>query len=145
LDDDNYDPPFFGQTYDPARVIDEPTIQVEAVAFRKFRVHIYQTVSAPPAVTVRFQALAKAYSAMDDGRIMLAAGVDPNGGFDCSQAQWGEVLMINQSDGTVQLIAPDVAVGDAGQVTVCLYAEPLYPARSNAAFFDKAELIANPE
>jgi hypothetical protein len=45
----------------------------------------------------------------------------------------------------VELITPDVAVDDAGRVTVCLYAETIYPARSNAAFFDDAALIANPE
>jgi hypothetical protein len=43
------------------------------------------------------------------------------------------------------LVTPTVVVGQAGRVTVCLCAESVYPARSNAAFFDNAILIANPE
>jgi hypothetical protein len=139
----SFDTPFFSQTDDPARMINGSTLQIEATAFVNLKVHIFQTVSAPPTVTVRFQASAKAYS--DSGGIKLAAGIDPNGGFDCSQARWGDTLTIDQSSGTVQLLTPDVVVGRAGRVTVCLRAENIYPARSNAAFFDNATLIANPE
>jgi hypothetical protein len=138
----SFDTPFFSRTQDPARMIDGSTLQIEATAFVNFRVHVFQTVSAPPSVTVRFQASAKAYS--NDG-LKLAAGIDPNGGPDCSQAHWGDTLTVGQSGGTVQLIAPDVVVGRDGRVTVCLRAENILPARSNAAFFDKAALIANPE
>jgi hypothetical protein len=144
-DDPNisFDTPLFSQTNDPARMIDGPTLQIEATAFVKFNVHISQTVSVSPTITVRFQTSAKAYS--DLGGITLAAGIDPNGGPDCSQVRWGEMLTIDQSSDTVELVAPDATVSDAGRVTVCLYAETLYPARSNAAFFDNAALIANPE
>jgi serine/threonine protein kinase len=139
----SFDTPFFTQAPDPARMINGPTLQVEATAFVNFRVHVFQTTSAPPAVTVRFQASAKAFS--NSGGIRMAAGVDPDGGPDCSQARWGDELTIDQSWGTVQLFAPDVAVGQAGRVTVCLRAENVNPGRSNAVYFDNGALIANPE
>lgn len=139
----SFDTPFFSQTENPALVIDGATLQIEATAFLNFKVHVFQTASAPPAVTVRFQASAKAYSG--GGGIKLAAGVDPNGGPDCRQARWGDTLTIDQSNGTVQLVAPSVVVGRAGQVTICLRAENVLPTRSNAAFFDNAALIANPK
>ena len=139
----SFDTPFFSRTDDPARVISGSTLQMEATAFVNFRVHLFQTVSAPPTVTVRFQASAKAYS--NSGGIRMAAGIDPDGGLDCTQARWGDSLTIDQSSGTVHLIAPDSVVGPDGQVTVCLCAENVNPGRSNAAFFDTARLIANPQ
>jgi len=138
-----FDTPFFSQTNDPDRVIDGPTLQVEATASLGLRVYILQTVSVPPTVPVRFDVLAKAYS--DLGGVRLAAATEPNGSGDCSQAHWGDTLLVNQSDGTVRLVAPTVAAGQAGRVTVCLYAESVFPARSNAAFFDNATLVANPQ
>ena len=39
---------------------------------------------------------------------------------------------------------PAVVAGASGRVTVCLYAEPLYAAVSNAAFFDDAVLTVGP-
>jgi hypothetical protein len=42
-------------------------------------------------------------------------------------------------------VTPQVVVNDGERVTVCLYAETLYPARSNAAYFDNATLIVRPE
>ena len=139
-----FDTPSFLQTNDPARMINGPTLQIEE-SFLRFNVHVYQTVSAPPTVTVRFHVLAKAYSDLGGINIKLAAGIDPNGGRDCSQAQWGDPLTVDQSSGIVQLVAPDAVVGDAGRVTVCLHAETLYSAHSSAAFFDDAALIANPQ
>jgi len=151
-DDDEYNPaasydtPFFNQTYDPARLINGPTLQIEGVAFVKFKTYIYQTANAPPNVTVRFQASAQTYSTFaDDGRIKLIIGIDPTGGPGCSQAWWSEELLIDQSANIIQLTTPTVRVGNAGKVTVCLYAETLYPAHSNAVYFDNAILIANPE
>jgi hypothetical protein len=123
-------------------MIDGATLQIEATAFVNLRVHIFQAASAPPSVTVRFQASAKAFS--NDG-LKLAAGIDPNGGPDCSQAHWGDTLTVDQASGTVQLVSPSVVVGRDGRVTVCLLAENILPARSNAAFFGQATLIANPE
>jgi serine/threonine protein kinase len=141
----SYDTPFFSETHDPARQIDGPTLQIEATAFVKFKVYVYQTVEAPSGVTVLFQTLAQAYSTLDDGRIKMAAGIDPTGSTGCSQVQWGEELLVDQSLGTVQLVTPQVVVNDGERVTVCLYAETLYPARSNAAYFDNATLITRPE
>jgi hypothetical protein len=138
-----FDTPSFSQTNDLARVIDGPTLQVEATAFVGLKVYILQTASVSPTVPVRFQASAKAYS--DLGGVRLAVGIEPNGGPDCSQARWGDTLLVDQSHGTVRLVTPTVAAGQAGRVTVCLYAESVYPARSNAAFFDNAILMANPE
>jgi len=138
-----FDTPSFSQTNDLARVIDGPTLQVEATAFVGLKVYILQTASVSPTVPVRFQASAKAYS--DLGGVRLAVGIEPNGGPDCSQARWGDTLLVDQSHGTVRLVTPTVVVGQAGRVTVCLCAESVYPARSNAAFFDNAILIANPE
>ena len=126
-------------------MINGPALQIEATAFVKFKVHIYQSVSAQPGVVVRFRVLSKAYSSLDDSGIKLAAGVDPNGGSDCSKAIWGEEILAEESDGVVRLVSPDVTVSDVGKITVCIYAEPLYPAQSNAAFFDDALLIANPQ
>ena len=139
----SFDTPFFGQPSDPTRMIDGATLQIEATAFLNLRVHVFQTVSVPPTLTIRFQASAKAYSNV--GGIKLAVGIDPDGGPDCSQASWGDTLTIDQSSGIVQLVSPNVVVGRDGQVTVCLAAENVYPGRSNAAFFDNAALIANPE
>jgi len=138
-----FDTPSFSQTNDPARVIDGPTLQVEATAFVGLKVYILQTASVSPTVPVRFQASAKAYS--DLGGVRLAVGIEPNGSPDCSQARWGGTLLVDQSHGAVRLVTPTVVVGQAGRVTVCLGAESVYPARSNAAFFDNAILIANPE
>jgi serine/threonine protein kinase len=138
-----FDTPSFSQTNDPARVIDGPTLQVEATAFVGLKVYILQTASVSPTVPMRFQASAKAYS--DLSGVRLAVGIEPNGSPDCSQARWGDTLLVDQSHGTVRLVTPTVAAGQAGRVTVCLYAESVYPARSNAAFFDNAILMANPE
>jgi hypothetical protein len=137
------DTPVFSQAKDPVRMIDGPTLQVEARAFVNFSVYIFQVVSVVPTTTVRFQASAQAYSS--EYRIRLKAGIDPNGGPDCSQAEWSDTLATDQSDGIVQLATPKVTVGNAGRVTVCLHAESIYPAHCNAAYFDKAALIANPQ
>jgi hypothetical protein len=141
--DTSFDMPLLKQADDPVRVINGPTLQIDAAGHLKFKALVFQSVDVPFTVTVRFQVSAGAYA--DKGSIKLAAGVDPDGGNDCSNARWGDMLAINQSNGTVQLVAPDVTVGRAGRVTVCLYAEALYAARSNAAFFDDARLISNPE
>lgn len=139
----SFDTPLFRQADDPNGIINGATLQIDATAFVKYRIHIFQTVSVPPAITVRFQASAKAHS--DSGGIMLAAGIDPDGGSDCTQARWGDVLTVDQATGTVRLVAPDVAVGNEGLVTICLYAETILPAYRNTAFLDSAVLIANPE
>ena len=75
---------------------------------------------------------------------MVAAGIDPAGGQGCGKARWGEVLYTDQAQAAQNLTAPTVVAGASGRVTVCLYAEPLYAAVSNAAFFDDARLTVGP-
>jgi serine/threonine protein kinase len=144
-DDPNvsFETPLIKQADDPARMINGATLQIDAAGHLKFLAHVYQSVSVPVTTSVRFQVRAAAYS--DEGKIKVAAGIDPEGSYDCSAAQWGDTPKIDQDSGVVQLVAPDVVVGRDRQVTVCLYAETTLPARSNAAFFDDAELLANPQ
>jgi len=134
----SYDTPLIKQADDPVRMISGPTLQIDAVAHVKFRVYVFQTLNVSPGVVLRFQAWAGAYT--DIASIQVAAGIDPNGGHGCTKAQWGETLLLNQSSAARQLRAPDVAAGRDGRVTVCLYAEPLYPTAHSAAFFDEARL-----
>ena len=141
--DTSFDTPLFKQADDPVRFINGPTLQIDAEKYLKFDVHVFQTVTVSPTATVRFQVLAGAFA--DTGAIQLAAGIDPDGGPDCSNAQWSDLVYLNQEQSVQPIIAPEVKVGRAGKVTVCLYAEPLYAAISNAAFFDDAELTVNPK
>lgn len=140
--DSSYETPLFKQADDPVRFIRGPTLQIDAVQHLKFRVHVYQTVPVSPTSTVRFQVLAGAFS--DTGALQIAAGIDPNGGDNCQRARWGDYSYLDQRGGVQTVVAPQVVAGSAGRVTVCIFAEPFYPAISNAAFFDEAELIVNP-
>jgi hypothetical protein len=135
--------PALKQADDPARTINGATLQIDAAGFLRFQVYVYQTVDAPPATVVRFRARAGAYA--DECPIKVGAGVDPSGGHNCDDARWDDQPEIDQGSGVVALSAPEVRVGQGGRVTVCLYAETMCPARSNAAFFDDAELTASPE
>jgi hypothetical protein len=136
--DTSFDTPLFKQADDSVRFIDGPTLQIDAVQHLKFKVNIFQTVPVSPTSRVDFQVMVGAFS--DSGVIKLAAGLDPLGGSDCSKARWSDFLLLDQEGGVQTIVAPGVAAGEAGLVTVCLYAEPLYAAISNAAFFDNAEL-----
>jgi hypothetical protein len=78
------------------------------------------------------------------GAIQIAVGIDSRGGSDCSSARWSEIVFIDQGQGVQPIVAPEVIADDTGRVTLCIYAEPQFPAVSNAAFFDDAELIVNP-
>jgi hypothetical protein len=138
----SFDTPAFKQADDSARFISGPTLQIDATGHVRFRVHVFQTVGATPDTRVNFQASAGAYT--DSEAIKVAAGIDPNGGPDCRNALWADVEEINQTYGVVRLVAPSVTVGGAGEVTVCLYAEPLYAAVSNAVFFDDATIAVTP-
>jgi serine/threonine-protein kinase len=147
ISDQDYDPdttfitPLFKQADDPVRFITGPTLQIDGIAFIKFRAYVFQTVSVTPNASMYFQAWAGAY-ADEERSIGVAVGIDPNGGPDCRSARRGETLPINQRDGAVRLVSPEIVAGPDGRVTVCLYAESLttVPA-SHAAFFDDAELI----
>lgn len=141
--DTSFETPLFKQADDSRRLINGPTLQIDAIQHLKFKAHVFQTVPVSPTVTVGFQALAGAYS--DTGVIQVAAGIDPDGGSDCSDARWGASVSLDQEQGVQTIVAPQVVAGRDGQVTVCLSAEPQYAAVSNAVFFDDAELIVNPE
>jgi hypothetical protein len=140
--DTSFETPLFKSADDPVRFIDGPTLQIDAVQHLKFRVHVYQTVPVSPTARVGFQVSAGAFS--DTGAVQIAAGIDPRGGRNCDNARWSAVLYIDQVGGVKNVVAPTVTTGSAGRVTVCLLAEPLYAAVSNAAFFDEAELIVEP-
>ena len=140
--DTSFNPPVLRQADDPAGMIEGATLQIDATAFVKYRVYIYQTVSVQSNATVCFRAMTKVIS--DIGGIRLAAGVDPDGGVGCNRARWGDELVSGQSCGATQLTSPYVTAGGAGKVTVCLYAETMFPARRNTAFFDSAALTVNP-
>jgi hypothetical protein len=103
----------------------------------------------------------------------VKAGVDPTGAGHCHDAVWGPEVRINQDDGVVQLSSPQVTVrplpdateadeaeveveeednedmeereeeAPQGRVTLCFFAEPVYPHVNNAAFFDQAKLIVS--
>jgi hypothetical protein len=140
--DSSFETPLFKQADDPLRFINGPTLQVDAVQHLKFRVHIYQTVTVSPTSKVDFQVQAGAFS--DTGLVQMAAGIDPNGGPNCTAAIWSDQMLLDQNQTVQSLVAPQVVAGSEGQVTVCIYAEPFYAAISNAAFFDEAELTVNP-
>lgn len=140
--DTSFDTPLFKPADDRVRIISGETLQIDAKQHLKFRIHIFQTVSVSPAANVGFQVLAGAFSG--GGAIQMAVGTDSLGGSDCSNARWGETVFLDQGQGVRPIVAPEVVAGDAGRVTLCIYAEPQFPAVSNAAFFDDAELIVNP-
>jgi hypothetical protein len=138
----SFDTPLFKQADDPVRFITGPTLQIDAVQHLKFRVHVFQTVLITPTARVRFRVSAGAFS--DTGVIQIAAGIDVNGRPNCDNARWGEMAYLDQETGVQTVATPFATVGESGQVTVCFYAEPVYAAVSNAAFFDNAELSVNP-
>ena len=145
--DEDYDPettfitPLFKQADDPVRFINGPTLQIDGIAFMKFRAYVFQTVSVTPGISLHFQVRARAY-ADAERPIRVVAGIDPNGGSNCDNAHWSEALPISQRDGVVQRVTPDIIAGSAGRVTVCLRAESLATVgASHAAFFDDARLI----
>ncbi len=140
--DTSFDTPLFKPADDPVRRINGPTLQIDATQHLKFKVHVFQTVPVSPTMRVGFEVTAGAYSG--SGVVQLAAGIDPAGGSDCSKARWSDIVSLNQDTGAQRLVAPRVTAGPDGRVTVCLYAEPLYAAVSNAAFFDDAALTLGP-
>jgi hypothetical protein len=140
--DTSYETPLFKQADDPVRFIDGPTLQIDAVQHLKFKAHVFQTVVVTPTSKVGFRALASAFSG--SGVVKLAAGIDPSGDEGCDKARWGEFLYLDQGQPAQSVIARNVVADGSGQVTVCLYAEPVYAAVSNAAFFDSAQLTVIP-
>jgi hypothetical protein len=157
---DEYDPdtsfaePVFTAADDPLRQINGTTLKVETIRWLKFRTWIHQSVTVTTGSSVYFRIKAKAFSSVD--RLIVRAGIDPQGAQDCNNARWGEELMINQDSGVVTIASPRITaaggtVNDDDEetptlsaVTVCFYAEPRYAHVNNAAFFDQAELIVTP-
>lgn len=143
-----YDPtnsfaePMFTTADDPGRYISDSTLKIETIRWLKFRTWVYQVVTVTQGSTIYFKIKASAFSSIE--RITVQAGVDPNGNSNCQKAVWGQARAINQDDGIVTLVSPQVKVGDSGLVTLCFFAEPRYPDVNNAAFFDQAELIVAP-
>lgn len=162
----SYAEPLFTAADDPAREINGRTLKVETIRWLKYRAWVHQTVTVTAGSRVTFQIRAKAFSSLD--RLIVKAGVDPTGAEHCYDAIWGSEARINQDDGTVLLSSPQVivrpipdATADAededadesetdtapetaeGRVTLCFFAEPVYPHINNAAFFDRAELIVS--
>jgi hypothetical protein len=152
--DTSFAEPVFTAADDPLRKINGTTLKVETIRWLKFRTWVHQSVTVTAGSSVYFRIKAKAFSSVD--RLIVRAGIDPQGAQNCNNARWGEEAMINQDSGVVTISSPRV-IATSGEetdddedtptlsaVTVCFYAEPRYPHVNNAAFFDQAELIVTP-
>ena len=144
---DDFDPatsyaaPSFHQADDPRQWINGPTLQIDTVPWVKLQAWVFQSVVVKPGSRARFQVKAKGFVKEMAGGYILKAGVDPNGGEGCEAAQWGDERIANQGDGVIELVSPEVVAGQAGQVTVCMFAETQFAQVYHAAFFDDAALI----
>ena len=147
---DDFDPatsyaaPRFHQADDPRQWIDGPTLQVDTVPWVKLRAWVFQTAVVQPGSRVQFQVRAMGFVKDTAGGYILKAGVDPNGGEGCGATQWGTEWIVNQEDGVVELVSPEVVVGQAGRATVCMFAETQFAQVYHAAFFDGAALTVRP-
>jgi hypothetical protein len=140
----SYAAPRFHQADDPRQWIDGPTLQIDTVPWVKLRAWVFQTVNVGPGSRVQFRVRAAGFVKETAGGYILKVGVDPDGGEGCEAAQWGAEQIVNQNDGVVELISPKVVVGQAGQVTVCMFAETQFAQVYHAAFFDDAVLTVWP-
>ena len=147
---DDFDPaasyaaPRFHQADDPRQWINGPTLQIDTVPWVKLRAWVFQTVEMEPGSQVQFQVQAMGFVKETTGGYILKAGVDPEGGEGCEAAQWGDEQIANQEDGVIPLASPDVIAGQAGRVTVCIFAETQFAQAYHAAFFDDASLTTLP-
>ena len=140
----SYAAPRFHQADDPRQWINGPTLQIDTEPWVKLRAWVFQTVAVEPGSRVRFEVRAVGFVADTHARYILKAGVDPNGGEGCEAARWGGEQLVNQDDGIVELVSPQVLAGTGGRVTVCMFAEPQFAQVYHAAFFDDASLTALP-
>ncbi len=140
----SYAAPRFHQADDSRQWINGPTLQIDTVPWVKLRAWVFQTVEVGPGNRVRFQVRAMGFVEDTTGGYILRAGVDPDGGEGCEEARWGAEQIVNQEDGVIVLTSPEVVVGQAGQVTVCMFAETQFAQVYHAAFFDDAALTALP-
>lgn len=132
--------PRFHQADDLRQGISGSTLQIDTTPWVKLRAWVFQTVEVEPGSRIQFQVLAAGFVNDTGGGYILKAGVDPDGAEGCEEAQWGTEQIVNQEDGVVVLISPEVSVGEAGQATVCMFAESQFAQVYHAAFFDEALL-----
>ena len=140
----SYAAPRFQQAGDPRQIIDGPTLQISTEPWVKLRAWVFQTVLVQPGSRVRFRVRAIGFVKDAAGGYILKAGVDPDGGAGCEAARWGGEKIVNQEDGVVELASPEVTAGQAGSVTVCMFAETQFAQVYHAAFFDDAALTVQP-
>lgn len=136
----SYAAPRFHQADDPGQWINGPTLQIDTVPWVKLRAWVFQVLPVGAGSRVQFQVQAMGFVKNTTGGYVLKVGVDPNGGEGCEAAQWGDERIANQEDGVVTLASPEVVAGQAGQVTVCMFAETQFAQVYHAAFFDDATL-----
>ena len=140
----SYAAPRFHQADDPRQWINGPTLQIDTVPWVKLRAWVFQTVDVEPGSRVQFGVRALGFVENTRGGYILRVGVDPGGGEGCEAAQWGGERIANQQDGVVELASPEVITGQAGRVTVCVFAETQFAQVYHAAFFDDAVLTTLP-
>ncbi len=136
--------PRFRRADDLRPEISGSTLQIDTTPGVKLRAWVFQMVEVEPGSRVQFQVLAIGFVQETSGGYILKAGVDPDGAEGCEEAQWGTEQIVNQEDGVVVLISPEVSVGEAGRATVCMFAEPQFAQVYHAAFFDEALLTTLP-
>ncbi len=139
----SYAAPRFHQADDPRQWINGPTLQIDTEPWVKLRAWVFQTVEVEPGSRVQFQVHAVGFVEDTTGGYILKAGIDPAGAEGCEAAQWGREQIVNQDDGIVVLISPEVVVEQTGRVTVCMFAETQFAQVYHAAFFDDATLTVS--
>jgi LysM repeat protein len=105
--------------------------------YRRWRGGVYQTVSATPGTKVIFRIWAQGYTTTGQ-KMIVRAGIDPNGGTSVDAATWGGTAWPGES--YLQVSTPEVTVGGGGRVTVFTLAEAPSPDQKTAIFFDDASL-----
>jgi hypothetical protein len=140
----SYAAPRFHRADDPRQWINGPTLQIDTVPWVKLRAWVFQTVEVEPGSQVQFQVHAVGFVEDTKGGYILKAGVVPDGGEGCEAARWGAEQIVNQEDGVVTLVSPEVVAGQEGRVTVCMFAETQFAQVYHAAFFDDAALTTLP-
>ena len=136
--------PRFQKAIDPRQQIDGSTLQISTEPWVKLQAWVFQTVGVQPGSQVTFQVNAMGFVRELNGGYILKAGVDPDGDEGCENAQWGTERIVNQEDGVIKLTSPEVTVGEAGQATVCMFAETQFAQVYHAAFFDAASITVQP-
>lgn len=140
----SYASPRFHQADDLRQWISGPTLQIDTEPWVKLQAWVFQTVAVEPGSHVQFQVRAFGFVKDTGGGYIFKVGVDPDGREGCEVAQWGDEQIVNQEDGVIVLTSPEAVVGEAGQVTVCAFAETQFAQVYHAAFFDDALLTKLP-